>query len=156
MGDRMEIYATLEEAKTEGRLLALRGGFPTIYKRDFAEYIVVTRREWPPPRCWPFLKWVGRSLGGSFDEEWIPVLARLNSIEHAQEACGLFHLLGHDPIIVEFPGITYDLFLREEHVPSGALIVVESAGEDAILQLHPPRYYDEEEFVEIDMQFQSH
>jgi hypothetical protein len=114
----MEIFPILDEARVAGAYLGRFGQYPTIYKRGAKDYIVVEKGEWPPSDSWPFLKWDGR--------DWVPVLARLETIEQAQEASGLFALLGHDPIIVEFPGITFDIFFREAHVPNGAWIVSET------------------------------
>ena len=107
----MEIFETLDAAKDAGAFLARCGHFPTIYKRLDHEYILVSKGEWPPRKSWPFLKWDG--------EDWVPVLARLDTLEMALEATGLFVLLGHEPVVVEFPGITFDIFLKESHVPAG-------------------------------------
>ncbi|MCJ7817977.1 MAG: hypothetical protein MUP60_03930 [Candidatus Thorarchaeota archaeon] len=114
----MEIFPTLDDARVAGVYLGRYGQYPTIYKRESKDYILIEKGEWPPSNSWPFLKWDGR--------DWIPVLAKLETIEQAQEASGLFTLLGHNPIIVEFPGITFDIFFREAHVPTGAWIVSET------------------------------
>jgi hypothetical protein len=142
----MEIFLTLDDAKAYGRRLARRGQFPTIYKHGSDDYVVVTKGEWPPRNSWPFLKWIGRSICGfSENEGWVPVLARLDSLQRAHDACGLFNLLGYEPIIVKFPGITYDIFLNEEHVPVGACVVVESFEDDETVVLQQPHFLDDEE-----------
>ena len=144
----MEIYPTLNEAREAGRDLGRYGQYPTIYKRGVKDYIVVEKGEWPPSNSWPFLKWDGR--------DWVPVLARLETIEQAQEASSLFSLLGHDPIIVEFPGITFDIFFREAHIPTGAWIVSETDPNYSIRYMKPPSNDDEDtedydsELVDID------
>jgi hypothetical protein len=143
--DLMEIFLNLDDAKTHGRGLARFGRAPTIYELGTGEYATVMKGKWPPPNSWPILKWSGTSDG------WIPILARLDSLTRAQEACGLFNLLGHEPIIVEFPGITFDVFLKEKHIPNGAWIVLESFGEDRVRQIQTPRFYDEEESESIDL-----
>ena len=140
----MEIFATLDNAKDAGRFLAKCGHFPTIYKRLDHEYILVSKGEWPPRKSWPFLKWDG--------EDWVPVLARLDTLQMAQEATGLFVLLGHDPIVVEFPGITFDIFLKESHVPTGAWIITESDPYYSVKHLKPPNQFEDEESVEIPIQ----
>ena len=138
----MEIFATLDEAKESGGFLARCGHFPTIYKRFDDEYILVSKGEWPPKKAWPFLKWDG--------EDWLPVLARMETIEEAFEATGLFILLGHKPLVVEFPGITFDIFLKEAHVPTGAWIISESAPNYSVKYLKPPDFAaDEDETIEI-------
>jgi hypothetical protein len=133
----MEIFMTLQEAKCEGLALANRGRFPTIYKRGISEYILTERGEWPPQGGWPFLKYDG--------DDWVPILKRLNSIGEAQEACSLFRLLGHQPIIAQFPGVCFDIFMQESHVPTGAWILLESEEGESQFQLQTPRFYDEEE-----------
>jgi len=135
----MEIFLTLDDAKAHGTCMARAGRAPTIYELGTGEYAVVQKGKWPPPNSSPILKWSGAS------DEWIPILTRLDSVSRAQEACGLFNLLGHEPIIVEFPGITYDVFLKEAHVPRGAWIILESDGETSVRHLQSPRFYDEEE-----------
>ena len=140
----MEIFATLDNAKDAGRFLAKCGHFPTIYKRLDHEYILVSKGEWPPRKSWPFLKWDG--------EDWVPVLARLDTLQMAQEATGLFILLGHDPVVVEFPGITFDIFLKEAHVPTGAWIITESDLNYSVKHIKPPSQYEDEEPVEITIQ----
>ncbi|MFW9846850.1 MAG: hypothetical protein ACFFD6_08890 [Candidatus Thorarchaeota archaeon] len=139
----MEIFLTLDDAKVHGAYLARCGRAPTIYELGTGEYATVTKGKWPPPNSSPILKWSGSS------DEWIPILTRLDSISRAQEACGLFNLLGHEPIIVEFPGITYDVFLKESHVPRGAWIIIESDGENSVRHLQSPRFYDEEDSESI-------
>lgn len=71
------------------------------------------------------MKWAGKSITGT-DDDWIPVLVRLDSFQNAKEACGLFSLLRHEPIVVEFPGITFDIFLAHGHIPFGAYVSSES------------------------------
>ena len=143
----MDIFDTLLEAKHEGRFLAKQRLNPTIYKRGVDEYILVSCREMPPEDAWPFLKWVGISpdtrLDG--DSEWIPILAPLDSFIRAQEACGLFYLLGYSPLIVKYQTRgTYDIFLREDHVPAEGLIVDSHSEDGTMLETQPPRYHDEE------------
>jgi hypothetical protein len=133
----LEIFSTLDDAKGAGRFLARCGHFPTIYKRLDNEYILVSKGEWPPRESWPFLKWD--------EEDWIPVLARLDSFEMVQEATGLFVLLGHNPIVVEFPGITFDIFLKESDVPTGAWIITKLDPYYSAKRAKPPRKYDDEE-----------
>ncbi|MFW9955978.1 MAG: hypothetical protein ACFFD3_15630 [Candidatus Thorarchaeota archaeon] len=133
----MEFFTTLEDARIAGMQLGRYGQYPTIYKRGVKDYIIVERGEWPPENSWPFLKWDGR--------DWVPVLARLDSLQQAQEATSLFALLGHNPIIVEFPGITFDLFFREAHIPSGAWIVSEVNPNYFIKHMKPPEDIIEEE-----------
>jgi hypothetical protein len=153
----MEIFMTLEDAKVHGSRLARRGSFPTIYKHQSDEYIVITKGEWPPKESWPFLKWIGRALYGHEETEgWVPVLARLDTLQRAQDACGLFNLLGFDPIIVQFPGITFDIFLNEAHVPVGARIVLDTADEDLVVQLQTSRFYDEEEEDKEELRLPNH
>ena len=141
----MEIFTTLIDAKEAGMFLVRCRLFPTIYKRYDNEYILVSKGEWPPKKAWPFLKWDG--------EYWVPVLARMETQEEAFEATGLFILLGHQPIVVEFPGITFDIFLKESHVPTGAWIIRESEPNFSVKYLKPPIQFDEEEeSVEIPVQ----
>ena len=141
----MRLLHTLIEAKEAGMFLARCRHFPTIYKRYDNEYILVSLGEWPPKKAWPFLKWDG--------EDWVPVLAKMETLEEAFEATGLFVLLGHQPIVVEFPGITFDIFLKESHVPTGAWIIRESDPNFSVKYLKPPRHFDdEEESVEISVQ----
>jgi hypothetical protein len=141
---RMEIFTTLEDARNAGMHLGRYGQYPTIYKRSIKDYIVVEKGEWPPVDSWPFLKWDGR--------DWVPVLARLDSFEQAQEATSLFALLGHNPIIVEFPGITFDLFFREAHIPSGAWIVTEVDSNFFVKYMKPPEdTIDDEESDAIEI-----
>ena len=137
----MEIFKTLSEAKLAGQYLGRYGQYPTIYKHEVDEYILVESGEWPPMKSWPFLKWDGR--------DWMPVLIRLDSLEDAQRAMGLFTLLGHTPIIVEFPGITFDIFFKESHVPPGAWIVSEIESNYSIRYMKPHDDSPEEEESEI-------
>ena len=137
----MEKFKTLDDARIAGMCLGRYGQYPTIYKREPNEYILVERGEWPPIHSWPFLKWDGR--------DWLPVLIRLDSLEDAQKATGLFTLLGHTPIIVEFPGITFDIFFKEAHVPSGAWIVSEVDSNYSVRYMKPPENSPEEEESEV-------
>jgi hypothetical protein len=144
----MEIFPTLDEARAAGMYLGRYGQYPTIYKRGTKEYIVVEKGEWPPSNSWPFLKWDG--------SDWVPVLARLETIEQAQEASGLFTLLGHNPIIVEFPGITFDIFFRESHIPTGAWIVSETNPNYSVRYMKYPESNDDtedydSEFIDIEI-----
>ncbi len=141
----MESFLTLEDAKSYGLRIAKRGCFPTIYKCGNDEYMVVMKGEWPPGNSWPFLKWIGGFLCDSTDlgtDGWVPVLAKLDTLQRAQDACGLFSLLGLDPIVVQFPGITFDIFLNETHVPVGARV---------ILEIDEDRFYDSEETESIEL-----
>ncbi|NHJ14221.1 MAG: hypothetical protein EAX95_11125 [Candidatus Thorarchaeota archaeon] len=140
----MEIFLTLEDAKTRGTRCARLGEAPTIYELETGEYAVVMKGKWPPQRSWPILKWAGAS------QEWIPILARLDSFNRAQEACGLFKLLGLKPIVVEFPGITFDVFLKERNIPIGAWVVINSDGDNYERHLHQNRFYDEDDSEEIE------
>jgi hypothetical protein len=133
----MEMFSSLEEARSAGMYLGRFGQYPTIYKRGMKEYIVVEKGEWPPSNSWPFLKWDG--------DNWVPVLAKLETIEQAQEASDLFSLLGHNTIIVEFPGITFDIFFREAHVPTGAWIISEADSHCSIRYMKPPNSTDDTE-----------
>jgi hypothetical protein len=133
----METFPTLDEAKVAGAYLGRFGQYPTIYKRGTKDYIVVEKGEWPLSNSWPFLKWDGR--------DWVPVLARLETIEQAQEASGLFALLGHEPIIVEFPGITFDIFFREAHIPTGAWIVAETDPNFSVRYMKSPEFDEDTE-----------
>jgi hypothetical protein len=137
----MEFFTTLEDARIMGIQLGRYGQYPTIYKSDSKDYILVEKGEWPPANSWPFLKWDGR--------DWVPVLARLDSLQQAQEATSLFALLGHNPIIVEFPGITFDLFFREAHIPSGAWIVSEVESNYFIKYMKPPEDTTDEEGTDV-------
>jgi hypothetical protein len=149
MVKHMEIFLTLNDAKAHGTYLARAGRAPTIYELGTGEYVTVRKGKWPPPNSFPILKWSGAS------DEWIPILTRLDSVSRAQEACGLFNLLGHEPIIVEFPGITYDVFLKEDHVPKGAWIILESDGETSVRHLQHPRFYDEEDSESINIRLNT-
>jgi len=144
----MEIFPTLDEARAAGAYLGRFGQYPTIYKRGAKDYIVVEKGEWPPSKSWPFLKWDGR--------DWVPVLARLETIEQAQEASDLFSLLGHNTVIVEFPGITFDIFFREAHVPTGAWIVSESDSYCFVRYMKSPESVEDTEDYDsepIDIEF---
>jgi len=58
------------------------------------------------------------------------------------------------PIIVEFPGITFDLFFREAHIPSGAWIVSEVNPNYFIKHMKPPENIiddEEQEIIEIEV-----
>ena len=138
----------MNKAREAGRCLGRYGQYPTIYKRGIRDYIVVEKGEWPPSNSWPFLKWDGR--------DWVPVLARLETIEQAKEASSLFSLLGHDPIIVEFPGITFDIFFRESHIPTGAWIVSETNPNYSVRYMKPPSSNNDTEDYDsepIDIEF---
>jgi hypothetical protein len=144
----MQTYVTLLEAKTEGKRLAKQGGFPTIYKTEDFEYCVAERNEMPPPTSWPLLKWVGRVTGGpnDLDSEWVPILERLTSLENARDACGLFRMLGYEPVIVEYRNRGgFDIFLRETHIPHGGWIVLDSAYDGSIVHIQPARVSDDDE-----------
>lgn len=145
----MEIFLTLDDAKANGTYLARAGRAPTIYELGTGEYATVQKGKWPPPNSSPILKWSGAS------DEWIPILTRLDSVSRAQEACGLFNLLGHDPIIVEFPGITFDVFLKEAHVPRGAWIILESDGDTSVRHLQSSRFYEEEDSDNVNIQLST-
>ncbi|TFG29406.1 hypothetical protein EU527_15910 [Candidatus Thorarchaeota archaeon] len=133
----METFKNLDEARIAGICLGRYGLYPTIYKRVTNEYVLVERNEWPPTNCWPFLKWDGR--------DWLPILIKLDSLEDAQIASGLFSLLGHNPIIVEFAGITFDIFFKEGHIPSGAWIVSEVESNYSVRYMKLPEDNPEEE-----------
>jgi len=142
----MEIFESLISAKQHGIELAKLGRTPSIYQRDHREFILLANRETPPPRAYPFLKWVGKDLKDE-DSEWIPILSKLDSLDQAKEACALFYLLGFQPIIVEFSTLgIYDIFLRESDIPSGAWMVLDVDEDDDLFELHPPPFfYDEDE-----------
>jgi len=146
----MDIFLILDDAKKRGGRKARLGESPTIYELESGEYAVVEKGKWPPPNSWPLLKWAGAT------QEWIPILARLNTVNRAQEACGLFKLLGHEPIVVEFPGITFDVFLKERNIPAGAWIVLRSDEDSQVRHLHQPRFYDEEDSEEIETPWGIH
>ncbi|NHI83132.1 MAG: hypothetical protein EAX81_02340 [Candidatus Thorarchaeota archaeon] len=141
----MEIFLTLDDAKACGARCARLGEAPTIYELETREYALVMKGKWPPPHSWPILKWAGVS------QEWIPILARLDSFSRAREVCGLFKLLGHRPIVVEFPGITFDVFLKERNIPVGAWVILRSDGDNYERYLHQNRFYDEEDSEEIEI-----
>ncbi len=151
----MQVYETLTEAKIEGKKLARQGAFPTIYKTEDYEYFVLERNEMPPPTAWPLLKWVGVVTGepDDIDSEWVPILARLDSLSTAKDACGLFKLLGYDPVIVEYRTRgAFDIFLRETHVPPGSWIVVDAAPDGSVIQLQPTRLVEDDEFeIEVEI-----
>ena len=132
----MQSFSTLEEARETGEDLARRWQYPAIYKDDLGDYFVITKGEWPPRRSWPILKWDG--------EAWIPVLTKLDTLKRAVDASELFVLLGHSPILVEFPGITFDIFLRESHVPGGAWIFSRTGTCCSVKYLTPPEVEEEE------------
>ena len=50
----------------------------------------------------------------------------------------MLKLYFHNTIIVEFPGITFDIFFREAHVPTGAWIVSESDSNYSVRYMKPP------------------
>lgn len=139
----MDIFSTLEEARATGMYLGRFGQYPTIYKRGTKDYIVVEKGEWPPSKSWPFLKWDG--------DNWVPVLAKLETVEQAQEASDLFSLLGHNTVIVEFPGITFDIFFREAHVPTGAWIVSESDSHCFVRYMKSPESVEDSEDYESEV-----
>jgi hypothetical protein len=144
----MEFFTILENARAAGMQLGRYGQYPTIYKRGTKDYIIVEKGEWPPVNSWPLLKWDGK--------DWVPVLARLDSLQQAQEATSLFSLLGHDPIIVEFPGITFDIFFREAHIPSGAWIVNEVNPNYFVKYMKSPEEtFDDEESDTIEIEISS-
>jgi hypothetical protein len=137
----VQSFSTLEEARETGEDLARRWQYPAIYKDDLGDYFVITKGEWPPRRSWPILKWDG--------EAWIPVLTKLDTLKRAVDASELFVLLGHNPVLVEFPGITFDIFLRESHVPGGAWIFSRTGTCCSVKYLTPPEVEEEEESISI-------
>lgn len=132
----MQSFSTLDDAMKIGAHLARYWEYPAIYKNEGGNYFVVTKGEWPPYRSWPILKWDG--------EAWIPVLGRLDSLRRAVDASELFVLLGHRPILVEFPGITFDIFLRKSHVPGGAWIFSRINPDCAVKYMNPPESEDDQ------------
>jgi hypothetical protein len=132
----VESFSTLDEAMKTGRQLARHWEYPAIYKSDFGDYFVVTKGEWPPNRSWPILKWDGGA--------WVPVIAKLDSLKRAVDASELFVLLGHTPVVVEFPGITFDIFLKKAHVPGGAWIFSKTNPDYAVKYMNPPEEECEE------------
>ncbi len=132
----MQAFTTLDEAREAGEELARCWLYPAIYKNEFGDYFVLTKGEWPPRRSWPILKWDG--------EAWVPVLAKLDTLERAVDASELFTLLGHRPVLVEFPGITFDIFLKKAHVPGGAWIFSKTNSQYAVKYLKPPESEDDE------------
>ena len=153
----MEIFESLTSAKEHGQQLAKWGRTPSIYQRDYHEYILLTSRETPPPRAFPFLKWVGHMPREGEESEWIPILARLDSISLAKEACSLFCLLGYGPIIVEYQSLgIYDVFLKEDDIPAGAWIVLETDDDYDLHEIQPsPFFYDEDDETEFDVPLDS-
>jgi hypothetical protein len=152
----MEIFESLIDAKLHGQQLAKEGHTPSIYQRNHREFILLNSRELPPQDCWPFLKWVGRDIQLTEDSEWIPILAQLDSLIRAKEACALFHLLGHEPVIVEYRNLgIFDIFLRESDIPQGAWIVLDMEDDCSIFEIQPPPFlYDEDEEVEFEIALQ--
>ena len=110
-----------------------------------------------PPRAFPFLKWVGHMPREGEESEWIPILARLDSISLAKEACSLFCLLGYGPIIVEYQSLgIYDIFLKEDDIPAGAWIVLETDDDYDLHEIQPsPFFYDEDDETEFDVPLDS-
>ena len=156
MNTSMEIFESLITAKERGKQLAKEGQHPSIYHKNHREFIVLGRRELPPPGSFPFLKWVGKDLKDVEDSEWIPILSKLDSLNQAKEACALFYLLGFEPIIVEFGMLgIYDIFLRESDIPSGAWIVLDTDDDDDLFEIQqPPMFYDEDdEDIEFEILF---
>ncbi|MFW9908859.1 MAG: hypothetical protein ACFFEF_09815 [Candidatus Thorarchaeota archaeon] len=151
----MEIFESLISAKKHGTQLAKEGHTPSIYIRDHREFILVANRELPPPGAMPFLKWVGKDYQfGDEDSEWIPILTRLDNFIRAKEACALFYLLGHNPIIVEYRSLgIFDLFLRESDIPQDAWVVTDEDEDYDMLELHPPPIYyeDDEDLLEFEV-----
>ena len=150
----MLIYSTLTEAKIEGKKIAKHGSFPTIYKGENCEYFVIERNEMPPSSAWPLLKWAGILTGRpeDMDSEWVPILARLDSIETARDACCLFKILGYEPVIVKYHNRSaYDIFLKESHVPPGCWIVIDASMDGSIIHIQPSPLIDDDEFeIEVD------
>ncbi|MHA1768381.1 MAG: hypothetical protein ACTSV3_00835 [Candidatus Thorarchaeota archaeon] len=133
----MQKFSDIDSAQEVGRALARRGRFPAIYRNHVGEYFVVEKGEWPPEKSSPILKWDG--------VDWIPILVKLDNLEEALEATDLFMLLGHDPVIVEFPRITFDIFLKMSHVPGGAWVFSVSDSDFAVKYMTPPGGLDEED-----------
>ncbi|MFX1485390.1 MAG: hypothetical protein ACFFCP_19630 [Promethearchaeota archaeon] len=152
----MEIFESLIDAKLHGQQLAKEGHTPSIYQRSHREFILLNNRELPPQDCWPFLKWVGRNIHLAEDSEWIPILAQLDSLVRAKEACALFHLLGHEPVIVEYRDLgIFDIFLRESDIPQGAWIVLDIDDDCDLFEIQPPPFlYDEEDDIEFEITLQ--
>ncbi len=142
-------YETLMQAKIEGKKIARSGTFPTIYKGENCEYFVIEKNEMPPPTAWPLFKWVGIVTGKpeDIDSEWVPILARLETLETARDACSLFKILGYEPVIVKYNDReAYDLFLKESHVPMGCWIVVDASEDGSIIQIQPAPMLEDDEF----------
>ncbi len=137
-GEILQVYKTLAEAKSEGYHLGRRGAFPTVYSRGRSEFILVPCREVPPAESWPVLKWVGMSSKAElYNYDWIPVLSRLDSIHNAKLACGLFHLLGYEPVIVEYRNRgVFDIFIKESLIPDSDHVVKVTAPNCSVLHLH--------------------
>lgn len=133
------MFTDLAGARRAGEYLGRCGQFPAIYQNESDEYYLVVKGEWPPERSSPILKWDG--------EDWVPVLARLESLEDAVEATSLFVMLGHRPIVVEFPGITFDIFIKMSHIPGGAWVFSESDSDYSVKYLNPPEGLDDEDEV---------
>ena len=153
----MEVFESLLDAKVHGQQMAKEGQTPSIYQRDHREFILLNNKEIPEKGCYPFLKWVGRDIRLTEDSEWVPILAQLDSFIRAKEACALFYLLGHDPIIVEYRNLgTFDIFLREADIPQGAWIVLDTDDDHGLLEIQsPPFFYDEEDDVEFEVLMQA-
>ncbi|MDF1537572.1 MAG: hypothetical protein P1Q69_01540 [Candidatus Thorarchaeota archaeon] len=149
----MKIFESLISAKKHGQQLAKEGQVPSIYQRNHCEFVLTTTREIPPLGAFPFMKWVGRDILLTDESEWVPILAQLDSLARAKEACALLYLLGHDPIIVEYRSIgTYDIFLRECDIPQGAWIVSDTDDDYCMFELQqPPLFYDEDDAVEFEV-----
>ncbi len=153
----MEVFESLIEAKVHGQQMAKEGQKPSIYQRDHREFILLNNREIPPKRAYPFLKWVGRDIRLTEDSEWVPIMTQLDSLIRAKEACALFYLLGHDPIIVEYRNLgIFDIFLREIDIPQGAWIVLDMDDDYDLLEIQPPPFvYYEDEDVDFEVVMQT-
>ncbi|MFW9848101.1 MAG: hypothetical protein ACFFF4_03115 [Candidatus Thorarchaeota archaeon] len=152
----MEVYESLIDAKLHGQQLAKEGKTPSIYQRDHREFILLNNRESPPPRAFPFLKWVGRDIHLTEESEWIPILTQLNSLIRAKEACALFYLLGHEPVIVEYRNLgIFDIFLREDDIPRDAWIVVETDEDCSLFEIQPPPFLYDEDDDEFEIAIQT-
>lgn len=99
------------------------------------------------------MKWVGKDILLTDESEWIPILAKLDTVIRAKEACALFYLLGHDPIIVEYPALgVFDIFLRECDIPQGAWTVGDTDDDFGMFELQPPPlFYNEDDAVEFEI-----
>jgi len=149
----MKIFESLISAKKHGQQLAKEGQVPSIYQRNHCEFILATNKEIPPPGAFPFMKWVGRDILLTDESEWVPILAQLDSLIRAKEACALFYLLGHDPIIVEYRSVgIYDIFLRECDIPQGAWTVVDADDDHNMFEIQqPPLFYNEDDAAEFEV-----